>query len=276
MREDDLSWDAFLQLALINHDAVGYEPSIADAERTTQLFFSSTRTGETQAIPWTHITPIKSAADGWVHHDIQIGDVVAWPARFCEMMGPWSIYASLLNGGTLALFEGLPQGRSFGEFVQNARVNILGVSPSQVKIWRASGCMSGLNWGDIKCFSATGETSNAEDMHWLTACADYKPVIEYCGATALGGAYLAGNMMQPQVPAMYSTKALGVDFCILDEAGSEATQGNIFLKMPILGSSNALQDREQDVSQGPQGQMLRWDGGFMEALPRGYYKVHGD
>jgi acetyl-CoA synthetase len=44
-------------------------------------------------------------------------------------MGPWVIYATLLNGGTLALYHGAPLGRDFGVFVQAAGVEVLGVVP---------------------------------------------------------------------------------------------------------------------------------------------------
>ena len=33
------------------------------------------------------------------------GDVVAWPTNLGWMMGPWLIYAALLNGASIALFE---------------------------------------------------------------------------------------------------------------------------------------------------------------------------
>lgn len=31
--------------------------------------------GEPKAIPWTHVTPLRCAADGWAHQDIQPGQV---------------------------------------------------------------------------------------------------------------------------------------------------------------------------------------------------------
>jgi acyl-coenzyme A synthetase/AMP-(fatty) acid ligase len=35
--------------------------------------------------------------------DIRKGDVVAWPTNLGWMMGPWLVYASLLNGASMAL-----------------------------------------------------------------------------------------------------------------------------------------------------------------------------
>lgn len=61
--------------------------------------------GEPKAIPWTHTSPLRSAVDGWSLQDIQPGDAVAWPTNLGWMMGPWLIYAALLNGATIALYQ---------------------------------------------------------------------------------------------------------------------------------------------------------------------------
>lgn len=75
--------------------------------------------------------------------------------------------------------QGAPLGRDFGQFVQAARVNVLGLVPSIVKAWRASDCMSGLDWSSLRCFSSTGEASSPDDYHWLSSrVAGYRPVIE--------------------------------------------------------------------------------------------------
>ena len=57
------------------------------------------------------------------------------------MMGPWLVFAALLNGGTMALFQGSPLGRDFGVFIEAAGVSMLGLVPSIAKAWRASDCM---------------------------------------------------------------------------------------------------------------------------------------
>jgi acyl-coenzyme A synthetase/AMP-(fatty) acid ligase len=61
--------------------------------------------GEPKAIPWTHITPLRCAVDGWSLQDIKPGHVVCWPTNLGWMMGPWLVYASLLNGATIALYQ---------------------------------------------------------------------------------------------------------------------------------------------------------------------------
>lgn len=79
--------------------------------------------GEPKAIPWTNISPLKSAADAWCHMDVHQGDVVAWPTNLGWMMGPWLVYASLINGACMALYNGSPLGPAFAKFVQVSKCN---------------------------------------------------------------------------------------------------------------------------------------------------------
>lgn len=67
----------------------------------------------------------------------------------------------------------------------------------------------GLQWAALRCFSSTGEASAPNDYHWLMAMAGYKPVIEICGGTEIGGGFLAGSMLQPQAPSTFSTPTMG-------------------------------------------------------------------
>ena len=125
------------------------------------------------------MTPLRCAADAWAHQDVRPGSVVAWPTNLGWMMGPWLVYAALLNGGSLALYQGSPLGADFGEFVEAARVEVLGLVPSLAKAWRASNCMAAADWSRLRCFSSSGEASAPEDYHWLASrVAGYRPVIE--------------------------------------------------------------------------------------------------
>jgi acetyl-CoA synthetase len=99
----------------------------------------------------------RPAVDAWAIQDLHPGSVIAWPSSLGWMMGPWLIFAALLNRATLAVFDGTPTQRGFGVFVQNARVTMLGVIPSIVRAWRDSGCMEGLDWSAIRSFSSSGE-----------------------------------------------------------------------------------------------------------------------
>jgi acetyl-CoA synthetase len=275
LRVGDESWESFLS------PDERLTPVVREPGDAINILFSSGTTGEPKAIPWDHTTPLKCAADACFHHDIHRGDVLCWPTSLGWMMGPWLIFAALMNRATIALTDQVPTARGFGQFVQNARVSMLGVVPSLVRAWRQSACMQGLDWSGIRAFSSTGEGSNPQDMLYLMHLAGYRPIIEYCGGTEIGGAYITGTVVQPCVPSTFTTPALGLDFVILDEQNRPATRGEGFLIGPSIGLSTRLLNRDHeavyfaDTPPGPNGVLLRRHGDDLEHLPEGYYRVTG-
>ena len=270
-REDDVTWNDFLS------DVETFIAIPCSPDAHTNILFSSGTTGEPKAIPWTHTTPIKCAADAYLHHDIHPGDVLAWYTNLGWMMGPWLIYASLINKATIALYDGIPTGRAFGVFVQNAKVSMLGVVPTLVRAWKNTGCMHGLDWHAIRAFSSTGECSNSEEMLFLMSLAGYKPVIEYCGGTEIGGAYVTGTRVQPAAPSTFTTPALGVEFLLFDDEGNPTDNGEVFIVPPSLGLSTSLlnADHREVYFAGTPRPHLRRHGDAIERLRTGYYRIHG-
>jgi acetyl-CoA synthetase len=275
LRPGDLSFEALLSdNTTFNNVDMGPSDPI-------NILFSSGTTGAPKAIPWTAITPLRCALDGFVHQNIQPGDVVAWPTNVGWMMGPWLIFAALANKAAIALYDGAPQTRGFCEFVHDAGVTMLGVVPSLVRTWRSRSCVDNLDWRQIKAFSSTGEASNADDMLWLMSRAGYKPVIEYCGGTEIGGSYITSTVVQPNSPACFSAKIIGTEFVILDEAGLPSDEGELYLIPPSLGLSERLINADHDevyfegCPKGPHGETLRRHGDRMQALPGGFYRAMG-
>ncbi|MFC2164197.1 AMP-binding protein [Acidobacteriota bacterium] len=277
LREGDIFWDNFLS----SKDT--FSSQMADAYSMTNILFSSGTTGTPKVIPWNQLTPIKCAADGHFHLDILPEDVVVWPTNIGWMMGPWLIYAALMNRATLALYEGIPTGEGFIHFLQEAGVTVLGVVPSLVHAWRSANNRIDLN--GVRVFSSTGEPSSSEDYLWLMSCAKFKaPVIEYCGGTEIGGSYITGTVVQPASPATFTTPSLGIDFVILDEKGrsvEKGQMGEVFLIPPSLGLSQTLLNKDHEkvyyegCPPGPRGEILRRHGDQMAKLHKGYFKAQG-
>ena len=275
LREGDIPWDEFLPAE------AHFTTAACSPDAFSTILFSSGTTGSPKAIPWDHTTPIKAAIDGHLHHDIHPGDVICWPTNLGWMMGPWLIYAALMNRATVALYYGAPTVRRFGRFVQDAGVTMLGLVPSLVAAWKSSGCMAGLDWSRIRAFSSTGECSKPSDMLFLMSLAGYRPVIEYCGGTEIGGGYITGTVVQPSAPATFSTVALGSELILLDEDGNLANQGEAFLVPPSMGLSRDLLNRDHyevyyaDTPGGPDGRTLRRHGDRIQRFANGYFRAHG-
>ena len=279
LRDGDISW-----LDLFSSDDT-FESVTGDPYRTTNVLFSSGTTGDPKAIPWTHLTPLKGAMDGLYHQDIRPGDVTAWPTNIGWMMGPWLIYATLVNGAAMALYPGTTSEAGYPRFIQRAGVTMLGVIPSLVRTWRHSGATDGVDWSSVRVFSSTGEPASRTDYLWLMSRAAYRaPVIEYLGGTEIGGGHLACTVVQPSSPATFNTANLGVDFIILDEDGREVEEGGtgeLYLRPPALGMSQQLLNGDHEAvyyascPAGTRGEILRRHGDHAQRLHRGYYRAQG-
>ncbi|GAB4860909.1 Probable acyl-activating enzyme 1, peroxisomal [Ancistrocladus abbreviatus] len=284
LRNGDISWQAFRE-RVANSKLDEFVAVDQPVEAFTNILFSSGTTGEPKAIPWTCASPLKAAADAWCHMDIHKGDVVAWPTNLGWMMGPWLVYASLLNNASIALYNGSPLSAGFAKFVQDAEVTMLGVIPSIVRTWKSTNCTAGFDWSGIRCFASTGEASNVDDYLWLMGRACYKPVIEYCGGTEIGGGFITGSLLQAQVLSAFSTPAMGCSLFILGSDGLPTPQnmpgvGELALGPLMLGASHTLLNANhfKVYFEGMpvwNGKVLRRHGDVFERTANGFYRAHG-
>ena len=118
-------------------------------------------------------------------------------------------------------------------------------------------------------------------MLWLMSRAGYRPVIEYCGGTELGGGYIAGALTKAAVPGLFSAKAMGASWMLMNDEFQPSSQGEVFLEPPAIGMSTRLLNRDHhevyysEIPPGPQQQVLRRHGDQMETLSGGYFRAHG-
>ena len=284
LREGDVAWADFLGDA---EAGTVYQP----ADALTTILFSSGTTKAPKAIPWTQLTPIRAALDAHLHHDVHPEDVVTWTTSMGWMMGPWTLFAALLNHGTAALFYGSGATEAFRDFAVAAKITMLGTIPSLVKVWRSRQLFEKSDWS-VRVFSSTGEPSNAEDYLYLMSLTNYEaPIIEYCGGTEVGGGYLTGSLWQPASPSTFTTPAIGTAVYFMDENHQPVQPGQtgqVFLVPPSLGLSQTLLNRDhheeyyEGVPAGPEGEVLRRHGDAHDVMERKFqhqthrfYKSHG-
>ncbi|EXB71431.1 putative acyl-activating enzyme 18 [Morus notabilis] len=285
LREQDITWENFLSNVKNHSRSKYYSPFYQPIDSVINILFSSGTTGEPKAIPWTQLSPIRSAADGWAHMDVQAGDVMCWPTSLGWVMGPSILFSCLLSGATLALYHGSPLGRGFGKFVQDAGVTILGTIPTLVKTWKSTQCMKGLDWTKIKGFATTGEASNVDDDLWLSSQAYYKPIIECCGGTELASAYIEGSLLQPQAFGAFSTASMTTGFVIFDENGKpyadeQPCTGEVGLFPLYMGATYRLlnADHEKVYFKGMplfKGMRPRRHGDIITRTVGGFFVVQG-
>lgn len=270
LRPSDLAWSAFLS----PDDA--FEPVICLPQAPTNYIFSSGTTGDPKCIPWDHTTPIKCASDAHWHQDIHPGDVVCWPTNLGWMMGPWLVYASLINRATMALYEGAPGEPGFAQFVQDAKVTMLGLVPSIAAAWRSSGAAEGFDWSAIRCFSSSGEASSPEAYGWLMGLNQkpgvLKPVVEYCGGTEIGGGYVSNHLTAEVRPSEFNAPCMGIGFTVLNDQGKPCAvgeAGEVFITTPSVGLSTRLHKGDNEKTYYLESGMRR-HGDRMIVTPTGW------
>lgn len=275
IRANDIRWQDFLVENKI-FTAVPCQPM-----STCNILFSSGTTGDPKVIPWNHTTPIRAAADAYYHHDLNENDIIAWPTNLGWMMGPWLIFAGFINHATIALYDDVPRNRAFGQFIQDAQVTVLGVIPTLVAHWRQTACMEQLDWQRIKLFTSTGECSNPEDMFYLSYLAGYKPIIEYCGGTEIGGAYISSTLIENNYPSVFTTPTMGLDFVLLNEDGKPCENGEVALISPSIGLSTELLNADHhqlyfaNMPLSATGKPLRRHGDQIQQFAEGGYCMLG-
>jgi acetyl-CoA synthetase len=266
LREGDCHFSHFLG------EPLDLPATPCDPHQELNILFSSGTTGQPKAIPWNHATPIKCAMDAAYHLDVRPGDMLAWPTSLGWMMGPWLLFASAINRAGMALFDGPAQGAAFLDFIAEARVTQLGLVPSLLRHWRSSPAWQTLHWPHLRSLASTGECSQGDDASALMARTGYRPLIEYCGGTEIGGAYITGTLEQNAAPACFTTPAFGLDLHILDENGRPAKEGEVFIEPPSLGLSTRLLNGDhdqvyfEDTPRGPAGERYRRHGDELERL----------
>lgn len=293
LRKGDLHFDDFIQDASDKFTAV----ALGGDAYCNVIFSSSTSTPKEggdekpkppKAIPWTPATIIKSAVDAHLHHDMRPGKVLCWPTNLGWMMGSFAIAASLINKGTLAMFDGAPTVPAFAKFLGIAKVNMLGLVPSIAETWQKNGALEGADLSSIDLFSSTGSPSNSKNYFWLMSrVKGYVPCLEYMGGTEIGGGYLSSSFYQPFAPSCFTTPNLGTDMYLWPKDDDHGRQGEVFIAMrngkgecPPMGLSATLLNYNHDEKYFERGLKhngyeLREHGDIVIHCPGGFYISNG-
>jgi acetyl-CoA synthetase len=111
--------------------------------------------------------------------------------------------------------------------------------------------------------------------------AGYKPVIEYCGGTEIGGAYISSTVIEKNYPSLFSTPTMGLNLTILNEQGEPANIGEVAIIPPSIGLSTQLLNADHEtiyfknMPLSKEGKILRRHGDQIQRLPQGHYSILG-
>lgn len=241
----DLAWD----------DLLAGEPAFATAERTSaedvlMLLYTSGTTGKPKGAVHTHCGfPVKAAQDAAHAMDVKPGDVVYWMTDMGWMMGPWLVFATLLNGATMVFYDGAPDAPDAGRLwriVERHGVTHLGVSPTLVRSLMASGTepLDGVDLNSLRMVCSTGSPWDPDSWEWCFThvLGRRRPIVNYSGGTEISGGILCGNVHSPLKACAFSGPVVGMDADVVDSEGVSVRGevGELVVRGPWIGMTRGF------------------------------------
>jgi acetyl-CoA synthetase len=221
-----------------------------DSEHALFIAYTSGTTGRPKGSVHVHGGwLVKVAEEGAFQTDIRPGDVVSWFTDIGWIMGPWVITAALANGATLALYDGAPdhpRPDRLWAFVEEARVTMLGISPTLVRALMAHGedPVRRHNLDSLRILGSTGEPWNERPWRWYfdVVGGGRCPIINISGGTEVGACFLSPHPVEPLKPMSLGGPALGMAVDVYDDEGRpvRGQVGELVCTAPWPGMTRGL------------------------------------
>ncbi|MEM4769217.1 MAG: AMP-binding protein [Saccharolobus sp.] len=194
---------------------------ITDTEDPMMIIYTSGTTGKPKGCVHTHDGfPIKASADIYFQFDLKKGETLTWITDMGWMMGPWMVFGALLMKSKMGMIEGYASGEVISKFVEDIKVDVLGLSASLVRMLRSEGKV---NIKEVRVLGNTGEPIDPESWHWLFKVSDKKPIINYSGGTEISGGILGNYVIKKIKPSSFNGPSPGINASVFDESGKEAS-----------------------------------------------------
>lgn len=221
-----------------------------DSEDPFMIIYTSGTTGRPKGALHTHNGfALKSAFDAGFGMDLKQGEVLCWLTDMGWMMGPFLVFASLLNGATMVIYEGTPNYPSpdrVWKLVADHEITHLGISPTLIRSLMPYGehLAHKHDLSTLKGIASTGEPWNPEPWNWLfhKVGNDRIPIFNYSGGTEISGGILGNVPLKPIAPISFNSPLPGMDVDVYGPDGKpvRGEVGELVIKQPWVGMTNGF------------------------------------
>jgi acetyl-CoA synthetase len=224
MTERDRFWDEAVDAG----NPAGFAPKAYPVETPCLLLYTSGSTGRPKGCVHTHCgLPLKVAAEARYGLGVDERSRVLWLTDMGWVMGPWLVFAALVNGATAVLFEGVPDHPApdrLWSVAAESEVTVLGVAPTVVRSLMAAGDRWPLRHelSSLRAIGSTGEPWNLEPWWWCfrSVGRERVPIVNICGGTECGGSILSGSVARPIKPMSFAGPVVGMAADVVGPDGS--------------------------------------------------------
>ena len=218
------------------------ECEVMESEDRSMIIFSSGTTGMPKGTVHTHAGALAQISKEVAYYfDVKKNDRFFWLTDIGWMMGPWMMIGALCLGGTIFMYDGVPNfpgNDRLWDMIERHRVTILGISPTVIRLLMRYG-KEPVRQHDVKSLrilGSTGEPWDPESWMWFfkTIGKGCLPIINISGGTEIVGCFLSPLPITVLKPCTLRGPGLGMAVDVCDDQGKSVRgqMGHLVARKP--------------------------------------------